>query len=83
MHLEKRSVIAGIIHIVIVVSATVILLSLLIGYVAFARFLTYQLIWGALVLMAFYFLVIFATDFCTVIFSPNCQRAGAEKIAPL
>ncbi|MFV8904846.1 DUF3772 domain-containing protein [Serratia fonticola] len=79
MHLEKRSVIAGIIHIVIVVSASVILLSLLIGYVAFARFLTYQLIWVALVLMAFYFLVIFATDFCTVIFSPQTASGRALK----
>lgn len=79
MHLEKRSAIAGIIHIVIMVSAIVILLSLLIGYVAFARFLTYQLIWGALVLMAFYFLVIFTTDFCAAIFSPQTASGRALK----
>lgn len=79
MHLEKRSAIASIVHIVIMVSATVILLSLLIGYVAFARFLTYQLIWVALVVMSFYFLVNFFTDFFAAIFSPQTTSGRALK----
>lgn len=79
MHLEKRSAIASIVHIVIMVSATVILFSLLIGYVAFARFLTYQLIWVALVVMSFYFLVSFFTDFFAAIFSPQTASGRALK----
>ena len=48
-----------------------ILFSLLIGYIAFARFLTYQLIWVVLVLMTFYFMVLFTTDLCAALFSPQ------------
>ncbi|WP_431222466.1 DUF3772 domain-containing protein [Serratia sp. L9] len=77
--LEKRSSIAGIAHIVILLAAIVILFSLLIGYVAFARFLTYQLIWVALVLLSFYFMVAFATDFCAAIFSPHTASGRALK----
>lgn len=77
--LEKRSSIAGIAHIVILLAAMVILFSLLIGYVAFARFLTYQLIWIALVLLSFYFMVVFTTDFCAAIFSPQTASGRALK----
>ncbi|WP_206193975.1 DUF3772 domain-containing protein [Serratia marcescens] len=68
-HLEKRTLVGGLVHIVTLVCSVVILLSLLIGYIAFARFLTYQLIW--VVLMAFYFMVLFATDLCAALFSPQ------------
>ncbi|TQI80505.1 small-conductance mechanosensitive channel [Serratia fonticola] len=78
-HLEKRSTVDGLVHILIMLSAVVIMFSLLIGYVAFARFLTYQLIWVALVMMAFYFLVIFSTDFCAAIFSPQTTSGRALK----
>lgn len=70
-HLEKRTLVGGLVHIVTLVCSVVILLSLLIGYIAFARFLTYQLIWVVLVLMAFYFMVLFATDLCAALFSPQ------------
>ncbi|WP_176462140.1 DUF3772 domain-containing protein [Serratia marcescens] len=70
-HLEKRTLVGGLVHIVTLVCSVVILLSLLIGYIAFARFLTYQLIWVVLVLMAFYFMVLFATDLCAAMFSPQ------------
>ena len=53
------------------VCSVVILFSLLIGYIAFARFLTYQLIWVVLVLMTFYFMVLFTTDLCAALFSPQ------------
>ncbi|AHG22502.2 mechanosensitive ion channel protein [Chania multitudinisentens RB-25] len=78
-HIEKRSTLNGVAHILILVSAVVILFSLLIGYVAFARFLAYQLIWIALVLMAFYFLVIFTTDLCAAIFSSQTTSGRALK----
>ncbi|HGE6712221.1 TPA: mechanosensitive ion channel family protein, partial [Serratia marcescens] len=70
-HLEKRTLVGGLVHIVTLVCSVVILLSLLVGYIAFARFLTYQLIWVVLVLMAFYFMVLFATDLCAALFSPQ------------
>lgn len=76
---EKRSAIDGLVHLLILLSAVVIMFSLLIGYVAFARFLTYQLIWVALVLMAFYFLVLFSSDFCAAIFSPQTASGRALK----
>ncbi|MGP2851481.1 DUF3772 domain-containing protein [Serratia bockelmannii] len=63
--------VGGLVHIVTLVCSVVILLSLLVGYIAFARFLTYQLIWVVLVLMAFYFMVLFATDLCAALFSPQ------------
>lgn len=78
-HIEKRSTLEGIVHILIMLSAVVILFSLLIGYISFARFLTYQLIWVALVLTAFYFLVLFATDLCTAVFSPHTASGRALK----
>ncbi len=70
-HLEKRTLVGGLVHIVTLICSVVILLSLLVGYIAFARFLTYQLIWVVLVLMAFYFMVLFATDLCAALFSPQ------------
>ncbi|MDP8714626.1 DUF3772 domain-containing protein [Serratia marcescens] len=69
--LEKRTLVGGLVHLVILVCSVVILFSLLIGYIAFARFLTYQLIWGVLVLMTFYFMVLFTTDLCAALFSPQ------------
>jgi small-conductance mechanosensitive channel len=78
-HVEKRSTLDGIANILILLSSIVILLSLLIGYVAFARFLVYQLIWIALVLMAFYFLVLFTTDLCAAVFSPQTTSGRALK----
>ena len=69
--LEKRTLVGGLVHLVTPVCSMVILFSLLIGYIAFARFLTYQLIWVVLVLMAFYFMVLFATDLCAALFSPQ------------
>lgn len=77
-HVEKRSTISGLLHMSTLVCSSVILLSLLIGYIAFARFLTYQVIWIALVLMTFYFLVLFATDLCAAIFSP--QTASGKML---
>ena len=78
-HVEKRSTLDGIANILILLSSVVILLSLLIGYVAFARFLVYQLIWIALVLMAFYFLVLFTTDLCAAVFSPQTTSGRTLK----
>ncbi|HAT3407976.1 TPA: DUF3772 domain-containing protein, partial [Serratia marcescens] len=69
--LEKRTLVGGLVHLVILVCSVVILFSLLIGYIAFARFLTYQLIWVVLVLMTFYFMVLFTTDLCAALFSPQ------------
>lgn len=78
-HLEKRSTFEGAVYILILLSAVLIIFALLIGYVAFARFLTYQLIWAGLVLMAFYFLQAFTTDLCAAVFSPQTASGRAFK----
>ncbi|MBL9535252.1 mechanosensitive ion channel family protein [Klebsiella pneumoniae] len=66
---EKLSTIGGMAYLATLVCAVIILFSLIIGYIAFARFLTYQVIWVALVFMTFYFTVQFFSDLCSAIFS--------------
>ncbi|CAI1049183.1 DUF3772 domain-containing protein [Serratia quinivorans] len=77
-YVEKRSTLSGLLHMSTLVCSVIILFSLLVGYIAFARFLTYQVIWVALVLMAFYFLLMFATDLCGAIFSS--QTASGKML---
>lgn len=74
-HIEKRSTLSGLVHMATLACSLIILLSLLVGYIAFARFLTYQVIWIVLVLMTFYFTVLFATDLCAAIFSSQTPAA--------
>jgi len=79
VHIEKRSTVGGLVHLVTLVCSVIILFSLLIGYIAFARFLTYQVIWIVLVLMTFYFTVLFATDLCAAIFSSQTTSGKTLK----
>lgn len=69
--LEKRSMIGGLAQIATLLVSLAVLLALLIGYISFARFLIYQVIWTTLVLMAFYFLIQFSTDLWSAIFSAH------------
>lgn len=78
-HLAERTMLGGLVQIATVIASLIVLFSLLIGYISFARFLTYQIIWIALVLMAFYFLVLFSTDAWSAIFSPNTASGRALK----
>ncbi|CAI1664132.1 Potassium efflux system KefA precursor [Serratia ficaria] len=78
-HIEKRSTLSGLVHMATLACSLIILLSLLVGYIAFARFLTYQVIWIVLVLMTFYFTVLFATDLCAAIFSSQTTSGKTLK----
>lgn len=79
VHIEKRSTLGGLVHIATLISSVIILLSLLVGYIAFARFLTYQVIWVMLVLMTFYFTVLLSTDLCATVFSSQTASGKALK----
>lgn len=68
---EARTTIAGLIHLAIVLTAIAILLSLLIGYIALARFLTYELLWVGIVLSCLYLLIHLVVDLSDSLFSPN------------
>lgn len=79
VHIEKRSTLGGLAHIATLICSVIILLSLLVGYIAFARFLTYQVIWVVLVLMTFYFTVLLSTDLCATVFSSQTASGKTLK----
>jgi len=68
---EARSTVAGLIHLSTTVISMAILLSLLIGYIALARFLTYELVWVGIILSCLYLLIHLVVDLCESLFSPN------------
>lgn len=68
---EARTLIAGLIHLCITVTAIAILVSLLVGYIAMARFLTYELVWVGLILCSLYLLIHLVVDLCDALFSPS------------
>ncbi|WP_324723175.1 DUF3772 domain-containing protein [Lelliottia sp. JS-SCA-14] len=70
---EARSTMAGLIHLVISLTAFVILLALLIGYIPLARFVTFELLWIGLVVSCLYLLIHFVVDLCEAVFSPTTQ----------
>lgn len=69
--LETRSAVVGLIQVCITATATAILISLLIGYISLARFLTYELVWVAMVLSLLYLLIHLVVDLCDGLFAPN------------
>lgn len=75
----KRSRLDALVCLLVMLASLVILAALLIGYIAFARYLTYQVIWFSMVLVAFYYLVTFATDFFAAVFSPQTATGKAMK----
>ncbi|MBB5467028.1 small-conductance mechanosensitive channel [Paraburkholderia sp. CI2] len=72
---EARSTLAGIIHAAVSLAVGASLIALLCGYVSFARFLTYELVWFDLVLSSVYLLTKLAHDVCETVFSP-CHASG-------
>ncbi|MBJ7221472.1 MULTISPECIES: DUF3772 domain-containing protein [unclassified Brenneria] len=68
---EARSTLAGLIHLGILVTAFSVLVSLVIGYISLARFLTYELVWIGMVFSCLYLFSTFITDICESVFSPN------------
>ncbi|WP_434668488.1 DUF3772 domain-containing protein [Klebsiella sp. B345] len=76
---EKRSRLDALVCLLVMISSLATLAALLVGYIAFARYLTYQVIWFGMVLMAFYFLVTFATDLFAAVFSPHTATGQVMK----
>lgn len=68
---EARSTLVGLIHMALTLMAIAILLSLIIGYVTLARFLSYEVIWCGILFGSFYFLSHLFNDGCESLFSTN------------
>lgn len=75
---EARSTLSGLLHLAALITSITALLSLAIGYISLARFLIYELIWIGMVMSCLYLLVIFVTDVCESLFSPN--NASGRRI---
>lgn len=76
---EARSTMAGFIHLAISTTAVAIVLSLLIGYIPLARFLTYELLWIGLVLTCLYLLIHLVVDFSESFFAPTTYSGRLLK----
>ncbi|PWC11189.1 DUF3772 domain-containing protein [Brenneria roseae subsp. americana] len=75
---EARSTLAGLIHLAVLATSLSVLLSLIIGYISLARFLTYELVWIGMVFSCLYLFSTFITDICESVFSPN--NASGRRI---
>ncbi|WP_285415827.1 DUF3772 domain-containing protein [Pseudomonas sp. efr-133-TYG-5] len=70
---------AGVIFTIASLSMFISLLALLTGYVSLARFVTYELVWGYIVLAGFYLLIQLLKDSCEYLFSPKYSSGKALK----
>lgn len=68
---EARPTIVGLVQLALTVTAVAILVSLIIGYVTLARFLSYEVIWCGILFGSFYFLSHLINDGCESLFSTN------------
>jgi small-conductance mechanosensitive channel len=68
---EARSTVVGLIQMALTLTAVAILLSLIIGYVTLARYLSYEVIWWGILFGSFYFLSHLVNDGCESLFSTN------------
>ena len=68
---EARSTLVGLIQMALTLTAMAILLSLIIGYVTLARFLSYEVVWCGILFGSFYFLSHLVNDGCETLFSIN------------
>ncbi|MCX8957286.1 DUF3772 domain-containing protein [Erwinia psidii] len=68
---EARSTLVGLIQMAITLFGVAILLALVVGYIALARFLGYELIWMGIVFGSFYILSQLVADACETLFSVN------------
>lgn len=66
-----RSTLAALIHLAIIATSFAILISLLVGYIALARFLTYELVWVGIVISCLFILIHLVVDLCDSVFSPT------------
>ncbi|PTT24754.1 DUF3772 domain-containing protein [Pseudomonas sp. HMWF021] len=70
---------AGVIYSIATVAMCVSALALLAGYVSLARFITYELVWGYIVLAGFYLLIQVVKDACEYLFSPRYSAGKTLK----
>lgn len=68
---EARSTLAGVIYAGVTVTVIASLVALLVGYTSFGRFLTYELVWFAIVLSGAYLLTQLTRDLCASLFAPH------------
>ncbi|MHC8319908.1 DUF3772 domain-containing protein [Pseudomonas sp. GB2N2] len=76
---EAGRTFAGVLYTIVSVSMVVCLLALLTGYVSLARFITYELVWGFLVLAGFYLLMQCFKDACEYLLSIKSPSGKALK----
>lgn len=68
---EARSTLVGMVQLALMLTALGILISLIIGYVTLARFLSYEVIWCGILFGSFYFLSHLVNDGCESLFSTS------------
>ncbi|MHC8354587.1 DUF3772 domain-containing protein [Pseudomonas sp. LB3P81] len=76
---EAGRTFAGLLYTITGLSMVISLLSLLTGYVSLARFITYELVWGFIILSGFYLLMQCFKDACEYLFSIKSPSGKALK----
>ncbi|MCK1790316.1 DUF3772 domain-containing protein [Pseudomonas violetae] len=76
---EASTTLAGLVYCAATVAMVISLFALLIGYVSLARFITYELVWGFLVLSGFYLLIQLLKDSCEYLFCAKNPSGKALK----
>ncbi|MET0844704.1 MAG: DUF3772 domain-containing protein [Pseudomonas sp.] len=76
---ESSTTLAGLIYSFAGIAIVVSMIALLIGYISLARFITYQLVWGFIILSGFYLLTQLFRDSCEYLFSPKSASGKALK----
>lgn len=69
----------GLIHVLLLISAVFIIITALLGYIALATFVAYQTLWIVIVIISFYCLRQFSTDFWQAMFYPKNRSAKFIK----
>jgi len=76
---EASTTLAGLIYTFASIAMFISLFALLIGYVSLARFITYELVWGFIILSGFYLLTQLHKDSCEYLFSARSPSGKALK----
>ncbi|VVO55328.1 hypothetical protein PS858_00496 [Pseudomonas fluorescens] len=76
---EAGRTFAGVLYTIAGLAMVICLLALLTGYVSLARFITYELVWGFLILSGFYLLIQCFKDACEYLFSIKSPSGKALK----
>lgn len=76
---EAGTTFAGVLYAITGLALLIALLALLSGYISLARFITYEMVWGFLIISGFYLLIQLAKDACEYLFSPRSPSGKALK----